>query len=74
MFELTHSLEKILQILSHTTEIQFFHTREICELILNQNSLHFDLCSRLYPFLTDCLLKCPIECVQLFFQEQNMKV
>lgn len=73
-YELELSLEKILQIISQITETQFFHIKEICEFILNQNTLNVKLCNRLYPFLTECLLKFPVECVQLFFLEQNIKV
>ncbi|XP_029341770.1 transformation/transcription domain-associated protein isoform X2 [Acyrthosiphon pisum] len=73
MYELELSLEKILQIVSQITETHFFHIKEICEFILNQNTLNVELCNRLYPYLTECLLKFPVDCVQLFFLEQNIK-
>lgn len=73
-YEIEQSLEKILQIVSQITATNFFHTKEICEFILNQNTLNVELCNRLYPYLTECLLKFPEECVQLFFLEQNIKV
>lgn len=72
-YEIEQSLEKILQIVSQITATNFFHTKEICEFILNQNTLNVELCNRLYPYLTECLLKFPEECVQLFFLEQNIK-
>lgn len=73
-YELELSLEKILQIISQITETHFFHIKDICEFILNQNTSNVELCNRLYPYLTECLLKFPVDCVQLFFLEQNIKV
>lgn len=74
MFELEFNLEKIIQIVGQITEIQFFHIKEICEIIFNQNTLNVELCNRLYPYLTECLLKFPVDCIQLFFLDQNIKV
>lgn len=74
MYELESFFEKMLQIVSQITETKFVHTQEICELILNQNTLHSELCNRLYPYLTDCLLKFPVDCVKLFFLQKNIKV
>jgi len=74
MYEIELRLEKILQIVSQITVTPFKHAKEICEFILNQNTLNVELCNRLYPYLTECLLKFPEDCVQLFFLEQNIKV
>lgn len=73
MYELELNLEKIIQIVGQITETPFFHIKEICEIILNQNTLNVELCNRLYPHLTECLLKFPVDCVQLFFLDQNIK-
>ncbi|XP_025202207.1 transcription-associated protein 1-like [Melanaphis sacchari] len=73
LYELELSLEKIIQIVSQIREAQFFHVKEICELVLNQNILNVELCNRLYPHLIECLLKFPVACIQLFFLDQNIK-
>lgn len=74
MYELELNLEKIIQIVGQINETPFFHIKELCEIILNQNTLNVELCNRLYPYLTECLLKFPVDCVQLFFLDQNIKV
>lgn len=56
------------------TDTQFFHIKEICETILNEDILNIDLCNKFYPLLTECLMKFPEDCLLLFFQEQNIKV
>lgn len=64
----------ILETFNLIKEVQFFHVEELCVIILNGSVSNIDLCNRLYPLLTECLLKFPKDCSILFFQEQNVKV
>lgn len=67
-------LMSMLETIYLITNTQFFHIKEICEIILNEDIIHIDLCYTFYPLLTKCLMKFPKDCLVLFFQEQNIKV
>lgn len=64
----------ILETIYLLTKAQFFHVKEICEIILNEDIINIEICITFYTMLTKCLLKFPKECIILFFQEINMKV
>lgn len=72
--ELELILENILEIVSLITETQFCNVKELCEIILVEDTSKIDLCDRLYPWLFNCVLKYPTEFLTLFFLEQNIKV
>jgi len=72
--ELQLTLKNILETMSIITEIEFFHIKNISETILNEEILNINWCNTVYALLTECLLKFPEDCIDLFFQEQNLIV
>lgn len=73
-YEFELILMNILKTIYLITDSQFFHIKEICEIILKADILNIDLSNRFYPVLTECLIKFPEDSLVLFFQEQNIKV
>lgn len=67
-------LTKILETIFIISATQFNHIEVICQLILNENNVRYELQSNLYPLLKGCLSKFPNKSVILFFQEENIKV
>ncbi|XP_050420275.1 transformation/transcription domain-associated protein-like [Adelges cooleyi] len=66
-------LTKILETIFIISATQFNHIEVICQLILNENNVRYELQSNLYPLLKGCLSKFPNKSVILFFQEENIK-
>lgn len=73
-YELQHILLNVLETIYIITKTQFFHIKEICEIILNEDISNIEICYPFYPLLSKCLLKFPKDCIILFFQEINIKV